>query len=226
MTDPAFDWHALEAPTAATPPAARSSRPTRLALIGAAVGLGVVTVAAGAYLAMSAPDPSLLIESGGAAAFLPAAAGAPVAGQLIVDVEGAVMRPGLVTLPPGSRVGDAIAAAGGFAASVDARASGSLNLAALATDGMHILVPERGAGNTGPGDGGAAGPAGAGMPLDLNRATEAELDTLPGIGPATAAKILAARSEAPFTSVDDLTSRKLVGPATFEKIRDLVRVGG
>jgi competence protein ComEA len=226
MTDPAFDWHALEVPTPAAPPPARAVRPSRLALIGAVIGLGVVTVAAGAYLVVSAPDPTLLIEGGGAAAFLPAGSRAPAAGQVVVDVEGAVVRPGLVALPAGSRVGDAIAAAGGFAASVDARASGSLNLAALATDGMQILVPERGSGSAGPADGGAADSTGAGAPLDLNQATAAELDALPGIGPATAAKILAARAESPFTGVDDLTARKLVGPATFQKIRDLVRVGG
>jgi competence protein ComEA len=228
MTDPAFDWHALEGATPAVQPPVRAVRPTRPALIVAVALMGVLTAAAGAYLALTAPDPTLLIEGGAGAAFLPPGSqvAAAAGGMIVVDVEGAVARPGLVTLPSGSRVGDAIVAAGGFGAFVDTRAASSLNLAALATDGMQILVPERGASNALATDGSPPGTSAGNAPLDLNRATQAELEALPGIGPATAAKILAARAETPFTSVDDLQSRKLVGPATFQKIRDLVRVGG
>jgi competence protein ComEA len=230
MTDPVFDWHALEGSAPTVQPAAQAIRPSRAALLGAVTVLGLVTAAAGAYLAWTAPDATLLID-GGAAGFMPAgsspAGSAPVAaGTIVVDVEGAVVRPGLVMLPPGSRVGDAIDAAGGFGALVDARSAGAVNLAALATDGMQILVPARGASGAPASPGVPPGSAVSTGTLDLNRATEAELEALPGIGPATAAKILAARSEARFTSVNDLQSRKLVGPATFQKIRDLVSVGG
>jgi competence protein ComEA len=138
-------------------------------------------------------------------------------------------------LPDGARVGDAIEAAGGFGASVDALAADrALNLAAPVDDGAEIRVPargdpvaavgtDRGADAAGPPR--ATGSASSGAPLDLNSASAGELDTLPGVGPATAAKIIAAREERPFSAVDDLLARKVVGPATLEKLRSLVRAG-
>ena len=227
MPETTFDWRRLDAPPLPPPSAAPTPPvPSRRALAGAAIGVALAILAAGAYLAATAPDPSVVIDEAATST------GDPVDGPsggnvVVVDVSGAVARPGLVTLPAGSRVGDAIAAAGGFGPGVDVRAASSLNLAAPVADGAQVVVPERGAGATS-GAGAATVDAqtpGSG-PLDLNTASETELEALPGIGPVTAAKIVAARGEAAFTSVDDLRTRKLVGPTTYERIRDLVRVGG
>ena len=127
-------------------------------------------------------------------------------------------RPGLHRLPTDSRVGDAIAAAGGYSAAVDiAAAASSLNLAELLTDGMKVHVPARGEAEVAiasaiPRDPSAVGPTGAGDGLiDLNTATADELESLPGVGAVTAAKIITAREEAPFASVDELQTREVLG---------------
>jgi len=158
-------------------------------------------------------------------------ASAPPDGELVVDIQGAVLQPGVRRLPAGSRVADAIAAAGGYGPRVDAaRAARELNLAVQLHDGDRVVVPSRddppgaavgGGGSPGPAGGGANG--GGGL-VDLNHATASELDTLPGVGPVTAQKIIAAREERAFATIEELRDRKVVGSAAFEKLKDLVTV--
>jgi competence protein ComEA len=133
---------------------------------------------------------------------------------LVVDIVGAVRRPGLHRLAQGARIADAVASAGGATAKADLAL---VNLAAPLADGEQVVVPVRGS---------AAAPAGgpsASAPLDLNTATAEQLDALPGIGPATAAKIVSFRqAHGPFRSVDELDAVPGIGPARIEQLKGLV----
>lgn len=154
--------------------------------------------------------------------------------ELLVHVAGAVSSPGVVRLPGGSRVVDAVEAAGGLRADADPDRT---NLAAPLTDGQRVVVPVLGRplppeatvpqGGGGGGESGSGGsPDGPAGPIDLNTATEAELDTLPGVGPATATAIISHREDAgPFRTVDDLLDVRGIGEAKLEAMRDLVTVG-
>ncbi|HTH04921.1 MAG TPA: helix-hairpin-helix domain-containing protein [Ilumatobacteraceae bacterium] len=139
---------------------------------------------------------------------------------VVVHVAGAVGAPGVYQLEAGSRVVDAVAAAGGLAADANADA---INLAALLSDGQRVYVPA--VGEPVPisvDSSGSTQPAG---PVDVNRATIDELETLPGVGPATAAAIVAYRdAHGPFASVDALADVSGIGPAKLAAIRDLVTV--
>ena len=205
--------------------------PRQTLLLVAAGSLGVAGLILAIALVAGGFDGSLTVDGGLGLGSGAAASGAVSPGELVVDVTGAVLRPGVYHLPAGSRVGDAIAAAGGYSPRVAAgAASKQLNLAAPLHDGEQVDVPSRddvGAGSTA-GAVGAGGGGSGGRPtlVDLNTASESELDALPGIGPVTAAKIIAARADAPFTSVDQLLERKLVGQKTFDQIKSLVTVGG
>jgi competence protein ComEA len=153
---------------------------------------------------------------------LPRATTTTTAAPLVVHVAGAVARPGLVRLPPGSRVADAIAAAGGTVAGADLD---RLNLAAPLADGSRLYVPF--AGRPVPPDETPAGAQGADTPavIDLNTATAAELESLPGIGPATARAIIEHRQRhGRFRSVDELLAVRGIGPAKLAQIRGRVRV--
>ena len=137
-------------------------------------------------------------------------------GELVIDVVGKVKRPGIVTVPAGSRVHDAIAEAGGVRGRVD---PSTLNMARVLTDGEQILVGVE------PVAGGSAagGTSDPGARISLATATLEQLDTLPGIGPVTAQAILDHRTEhGPFASVDDLLDVRGIGEATLADFRDQV----
>jgi len=152
----------------------------------------------------------------------------PVPGaDLVIDVQGAVKRPGVVLLPPGARVADALSAAGGYSRQADLNAAASsLNLAALLTDGAQVYVPIIGAAapGTGSGTGGGAttGGGGGSTLVNVNTATPEELEALPGIGPVTAQKIVAGRAQQPFATLDEMVEREVIDRGQLEDIRDLV----
>jgi competence protein ComEA len=147
--------------------------------------------------------------------------GAPAAAttRLVVYVVGAVRRPGLYRLPQGSRVADAVARAGGVTRKADPAA---LNLAAPIADGEQVLVPARLPVAVAASQG-AAVPGVPPGPIQLSSATAEQLDSLPGIGPATAQKILDYRAEhGAFRSVEELDEVPGIGPARVEQLRGLV----
>ena len=137
--------------------------------------------------------------------------------QLYVDVVGAVRRPGLYRLREGARVADAVQRAGGPSRKAQLEL---VNLAALVADGEQVAVPRRGAAVVA---GGAAGGDAASGPVHLNSATVEQLDTLPGVGPVTAEKIVTYRqSHGGFGSVDELDAVPGIGPARLADLRGLV----
>ncbi len=149
-----------------------------------------------------------------------------VAADLVIDVQGAVRRPGVVLLAPGARVADALAAAGGYSRHADLNAAAAgLNLAALLTDGAQVYVPIIGApttGGGGTGGGGTTTGGGGSTLVNVNTATPEELEALPGIGPVTVQKIVAARAQQPFATVDEMVEREVIDRGQLEDIRDLV----
>jgi len=159
----------------------------------------------------------------------PGATAAPV---ILVHVLGAVLRPGLFELPVGARVVDAVSAAGGFTAAADPAGT---NLARPLADGEQVYLPAIGetvpggvAGSGGTGGSGTGSSGGSGLPavkVNLNRATAAELDALPRIGPAMAQRIVDYRSaNGPFAAIEDLRNVTGIGDKTFEALKDLVTV--
>jgi competence protein ComEA len=203
------------------------------------VGAGVVVLALMAALALwrfwpTAPAPEVVFTT---EAVEPAAASMPETAapgpELVVHVTGAVLRPGVYTMSPGDRVADAVAAAGG---ALGCAASDAVNLARIIADGERIYIPtleELEAGLSGDAEGGpewgagaSAGAVSAAGVVDINRATVAELETLPGVGPATAQKIVDDReANGPFAAPEDLMRVPGIGAKKFEAMRDQVSTG-
>jgi len=150
----------------------------------------------------------------------------PAPTLLAVHVAGAVNRPGLHLLPAGARVDDAVRAAGGATSSADLDA---VTLARAVVAGEQVFIPRRGQRGGGApsavGGGGAAQPRAPAGPVDLNTASAAQLESLPGIGPSIAAAIVAHRGKiGVFVSVEELLDVPGIGPAKMEAIRPLVAV--
>lgn len=160
----------------------------------------------------------------------------PTPSPLIVYVTGAIRQPGVIALPAGSRVTDAIEAAGGLAPEADAS---GVNLAAPVHDGQHLVIPRAGevlptqpASATAAAQPGAKAPPAtptpaytADLPLNLNTATQADLETLPSIGPTRAQAILAYReAHGAFARIEDLLNVPGIGPTLFERIKALITI--
>lgn len=186
---------------------------SRRQLFGAAIGVAVLLVLLVRHLG-----------GGGAAAasttFAPVRSARPAAAKMmVVDVAGDVRRPGLYKLPSGSRIDDAIAAAGGATSKAQLDA---VNLAAPVADGEQVVVPGSGAGGAAAVSSPAAGSSPS-APLDLNTATLEQLEGLPGVGPVTGQKILDYRTQhGAFHSVAELEGVPGIGPSHMAQLKGLV----
>jgi competence protein ComEA len=193
------------------------------------VGLSAaILVVAGTWLGRPQVEPAPVEPAPAASPPVEGPAATPSAGTptdsaatVVVSVVGSVARPGLVTLPEGARVADAVAAAGGLLPDAD---PASVNLAAVVSDGQQVAVGVPGAAAVGGSAGGAVGASGSG-PVDLNAATATDLDALPGIGPVLAQRIVEHRERnGPFRTVEQLDDVPGIGPTTYAELAELVSV--
>jgi competence protein ComEA len=193
---------------AASPPMPEMSRSQ--VVVYAAVGLALLLVGARAIRGEADTETSFAAAADGGGGASVSVAGS--SGEVVVDVTGAVRRPGVYRMPIGSRVDDAVARAGGAAPGAELEA---INLAARLADGQQVVVPEQLA------SGAAAAPIGSeDGPISLGTATVEQLEGIEGIGPVTAGDIIAFRDEhGGLSSVDQLDQVSGIGPATMESLR-------
>jgi len=185
--------------------------------VGAAIVVCIAVVVIGALITAFSPRGESTVVSPTTASPTSGSSAAPDASRgsdaVFVHVAGAVVRPGLYQLLDGARVVDAIAAAGGFAELAD---RSQPNLARLIADGEQLYVPLEGE-TPAPGGGSAS------ARISINTADVVALDTLPRVGPALAARIVAWReAHGPFTSIEDLLSVSGIGQATLDGFRDSI----
>jgi competence protein ComEA len=198
--------------------------------ISLAIGLvGLIIVLGGIFLVLKSGQSEDKIE------IIPASSETNANQKIKADIEGAVIKPGVYELDSGSRVNDLLIMAGGLSAEADRNwVQMTLNLAQKLTDGAKFFIPDKkevgpasvdlSAGNAGTsvrqGDGAVAGQTISTL-ININTASASQLDTLYGVGPVTAQKIIDNR---PYQSIDDLVTKKAVGKSVFEKIKGLISV--
>lgn len=181
----------------------------------ALMGVGIVFILLGVFLyksspASSSPEVKSIVNSQSEAVD-----GGDL--QLVVEVTGEVISPGVFSLPSGSRIADAVLKAGGFSKSANLEwISKNLNQAAKLIDGQKVYIPKKGEVSTGSSTNDAEGAL-----ININSADSSLLDTLPGVGPKTAEKIISGR---PYSSVEELLNKGVVGDKLFKEIKNMVAV--
>lgn len=143
--------------------------------------------------------------------------------KIIIDIQGAVVSPGVYTLKGDARIKDALIAASGLASDADREwVAKNLNQAARIQDGAKIYIPKYGeSSSVSSGQEVSAGLVSASGSININSASQSELESLPGIGPVTAGKIIDNR---PYSAIDELRTKKVVGQSVFEKIKDKISI--
>lgn len=186
-------------------------------LILVVAGAGVILLIFGALQISSSSKPSADVT------FVSASPAPKVqAAKITVDVEGAVIKPGVYKLDSSARIVDSLAAAGGMSEEADRDyVQKNINLAKKVADGDKIYIPRVGEDilSSDSGVSSSGNSVGESSTININTATETDLDSLPGVGPVTAGKIISGR---PYSSIQDLLNKKVVGQAEFDKIKDQI----
>ena len=168
----------------------------RWAVLGVLVGAALI--GSGVFMTRTAEQPGVEVLS------------ATISAELVVDIGGEVVRPGVYKLPVGSRIEDALRVAEGLTVGADTNyIEKYLNRAAKVSDGQKLYIPSKSASSV------------QDNRININSASQGELEALPGIGPVTAGKIIAGR---PYQNVSELVEKKVVGEKLYDQIKDMVSV--